>query len=64
MQNPVPVFKCFYPELSHLGKANHLTMSNDKGQRYKVIPDAWQEKNQKQWWLDKISVYYIYYSHS
>ena len=47
MEDPVPVFKCFCPELSHLGKATRLTMSDDKGQRYTVIPNAWQEKNQE-----------------
>ena len=63
MENHVPAFKCFCPEVSHQGKASHLAMSNGKGQRCTVVSGAWQEKNQKYWWLDKILVYHIYYSH-
>lgn len=46
-----------------LDKTSHPALSNDKGQRCTVIPHAWQEKNQKYWWLHKILVYHIYYSH-
>lgn len=39
------------PEVTHLGKASHLAMCNDKRQRRIVIPDAWKENQNVGDWI-------------